>query len=591
MIDYLLKADASFLFTRACALTMLLSTSSVLAAPVIVPPGATPGGALPQIQDQTEPFVYPDIEEPQSPAIPAVVDDPDAPRMLLRGFDIQGVNDHPEHDISLEQIQQLIAGEVALMIPEGSQRLFTMGMFERIANAITRYYRERGFFLARAYIPEQKVNDGIVKIKVAESFLEQVSFDGNQLYDDETMAVLFEDLIDKPVHITGVESALIKLNDYPGLTASAIFGPGSKSGSAAIMMRTEEAPSENYLSFDNYGSAYTGENRVLFRHVNNNVFGNADALMVNAMAGLSPTNSQYADVSYVRPIFKSLFKVGGGAKLNFFSVGQELADLDINGESLIVNGFIDYNMVHTKLDRFSLIADLSLKSASNKTQGEVSSEDKLSVIRFDVAYSGVDRWLWRANHEFLASISVGMADFLGSMDANGNNDSSSRQGGGTGYAGGDFTKLNLSYTRLQPTVNLQSLLIRFQAQFSSDVLTSLEQYSLGGPYNVRAYPVAEILVDNAVFTSFEYILNASSEIELAWLNTLQLSVYFDHAAGDLNDPLTNELATATLSGLGVGIQIEPYKNFTARIDLSSALGDEPSELQSLPFYFSMKYKF
>ncbi|MCK5003399.1 MAG: ShlB/FhaC/HecB family hemolysin secretion/activation protein [Gammaproteobacteria bacterium] len=545
---------------------------------------------MPQIQNEPEPFVYPEIEDQITPAEKPVIDDPSAPRMLLKGFEIYGVNDYPEHDITLEKIQQLIAVETAAMIHEGNQRLFTMGMYERIANAITRYYRERGFFLARAYIPEQKVSDGIVKLKVAESSLEQIAFDDNQLYDDETMGVLFEDLIDKPVHITGVESALYKLNDYPGLTASAIFGPGSKPGSAAIVMRTEETSSINFLSFDNYGSAFTGENRVLFRHVNNNVFGNADSLMFNVMGGLSPTNSQYADVFYVQPVYKSLFKVGGGAKVNFFSVGEELEDLDINGESIVINGFIDYNLVHTRLDRFSLMADLSLKSATSKLVDEVSSEDKLSVIRFDMAYSGVDRWLWRANHEFLASISIGMAGFLGSMDENGN-DLSSRTGETQGNAGGDFTKFNLSYTRLQPIVNLQSLLFRFQAQFSSDLLTSLEQYSLGGPYNVRAYPVAEILVDNAIFTSFEYILNASPEIELDWLSTLQLSLYFDYAKGDLNDPLINEVATAALSGLGVGIQIEPFNNFIARIDFSTALGDEPSDLQSLPFYFSMKYRF
>jgi len=581
MIDYLLKADASLLFSRACVLVIFFCISSVQ---------AVPGGAMPQVNDQTEQFVYPDIEVLQSPAIAPVIDDPNAPRMLLKGFEIFGVKDYPEYDISLAIIQQIIAAETAAMIPEGKPSLFTIGMYERVANAITRYYRERGFFLARAYIPEQKVNDGIVKLIVAESFLDQVNYDGNQLYDDETMNVLFEGLIDKPVHITGVESALIKLNNYPGLTASAIFGPGSKSGSAAIMIRAKEVPSENYLSFDNYGSSYTGENRVLFRHVNNNVSGNADALTFNLMAGLSPANSQYADVNYVQPIFKSQLDVGGGAKINLFSVGQELADLDINGESLVINGFISYNFFHTKLDRFSMLADLSLKSATNKLFTEVSAEDKLSVIRFDAIYSGVDRWLWRANHELIASVSIGMADFLGSMDETGN-DFSSRQGEISGYAGGDFTKFNLRYTRLQPVVNFQSLLLRFEAQYTSDLLTSLEQYSLGGPYNVRAYPVAEVLVDNAVFTSIEYILNTSPEIELQWLRSLQLSVFFDYASGDLNDPLTNEVSTATLSGMGLGIQISPFNNFITRVDLSAALGDEPTDAQSLPFYLSMKYQF
>jgi hemolysin activation/secretion protein len=122
-------------------------------------------------------------------------------------------------------------------------------------------------------------------------------------------------------------------------------------------------------------------------------------------------------------------------------------------------------------------------------------------------------------------------------------------------------------------------------------LSSLEKYSLGGPYNVRAYPVAEILVDSAFFTSFEYILTASPEVKQTWLNNLQLSVFFDYATGELNDPLVNELASTTLSGFGIGVQVEPFNMFRVRLDLASATGDEPSDLQTLPFYLSMEYRF
>lgn len=543
------------------AIILLLTTEVAYSAEL--PGGATPGGVLPQFMDEPEPFVYPEIKEQELPVESPVIDDAASPRMLLKGFDIQGVKEHPEHDITLKNIQNLIAAETAAMIPEGQPRLFTIGMYERIAIAVTRYYRERGYFLARAYIPEQKVTNGIVKLIVAEGYLEQIVFDGNQLYDDATMAVLFDDLIGQPVFIDNIELALIRLNDYPGLNASAIFGPGTKPGSAAIMMRTDEVSTYDLISFDNYGSAYTGEYRVLYRHTTNNLFGNADFLTFNLMAGISPTNSQYADIMYAQPIYKSLFKVGGGAKINYFDVGQELADLKIKGESLIVNGFIQHDVVHSKFDKFTLVADISLKSASSTILGSVSSEDKLTVLKLDAIYSGLDRWLWPARHEALASISLGS----------------------------DFTKFNFSYTRLQPTVSLQSLLFRFQAQQTSDSLTSLEQYSLGGPYNVRAYPVAEVLVDNAVFTSFEYIFSSSPDTQHPWLNNLQISVFFDHASGDINEPLINEVASVTLSGMGVGVQVEPLNNLHARIDMATALGDEPSELQSLPFYFSLQYQF
>lgn len=559
----------------------LLSSNAVYAAKIPV---------MPQIVNPPEPFVYPEIEKPKLSKPAPIDEDPSAPRMLLKGFELYGITDQPERGITLEKIRQLIADETVAMIPPGQQRLFTMAMFERVTYAITRYYRQHGYFLARAYIPEQKVNDGIVKLQVVESFLDQIVFDGNKLYDDKTMNVLFEDLIGKPVYIKDVESAMFKLNDYPGLSASAVFGPGTQPGSAAIVMRTEEVASVDTISVDNYGSAFTGENRLLYRHISNNLFGNADLLAMNLMGTFSPANNQYADILYVQPVFKSLFKVGGGAKANFFTVGQELEDLDINGQSFIVDGFVDYTVVHTRLDKFSVVADLSLKQATSKIVDTVAAKDKLTVVRFDAVYSGIDRWLWTASQDASISLSVGIPDFLGSMNSDGDGQSG-RRGGSGQYAGGDFTKINASYSRLQPTFNLQSLLVRVQAQISSDLLTSLEQYSLGGPYNVRAYPVAEVLVDNAFFTSFEYILSASPEIKQTWLNNLQLSVFFDYAQGNLNDPLINDLSSTTLSGFGLGIQVEPFNKLRVRFDYAKATGDETSDAQSLPFYLSMEYRF
>lgn len=593
MVKYLFSSLLNISFFNKkifLAIVLCFVTNNALYAAGL-PGGITPGGAMPKITPQIEPFIYPAVPKDSAPAVKLSIDkDPNAPRMLLRGFEIYGVTDHPEHDIYLKTIHKIIAAETASMIPKNSPRLFTVAMFEKVAQAITRYYRSRGFFLARAYIPEQKVKDGIVKLKVVESFLEQVVFDGNELYDDETMAILFEDLINKPVYITEIESALFKLNDYPGLTASAVFGPGATPGSAAIVMRTEELSSYNYVSLDNYGSAFTGENRLLFRHSSNNLLGQADLLAVNVMTSFAPANNQYVDVLYVQPVFKSLFKIGGGARYNIFTVGEELEDLNINGESIVLNAFIDYKMLHTRLDQFSLITDLSLKSATSKIVDTVAAEDKLTVIRFDVVYSGVDRFFWTASHEVYASISIGLADILGSMDSSGSG-LSGRRGGSGVRAGGDFTKFTFSYSRLQPTFNLQSLLFRFHTQITSDLLTSLEQYTLGGPYNVRAYPTAEVLVDSAYFTSFEYILTASPDIKQTWLNNLQLSVYFDYATGELNDSLINELSSATLSGIGLGIQLEPFNKFRVRLDLSKATGDEPSDLKSLPFYLSMEYRF
>ena len=98
-------------------------------------------------------------------------------------------------------------------------------------------------------------------------------------------------------------------------------------------------------------------------------------------------------------------------------------------------------------------------------------------------------------------------------------------------------------------------------------------------------------MDTAWLFSTEWRANASSEIPQTWLYGLEFSVFYDMAQGSLNDPLTNDVDKVSLSGLGVGMDFRPFNKFRARFQYSFDLGDEPSDNQSLPFYFSLQYDF
>ena len=557
-----------------------------------LPPSVTRGSQPILDSDvDVEPMKYPEITI-ESPALPVLKDeDPRAPRMEFKRFEILGVIERPDLGITKEIVTRIATDEAYMIAPMKPPFGFTIGMFEHIANTVTNYYRGKGFFLARAYIPEQVVQDGVIKIHVIESFLDRVVFDGNKVYSDEQLEKLFTDLIGNSIYKDSIEQKLFFLNDLPGLEASSVFGPGAKPGSAAMLVKVKDEKRRGFVSFDNYGSIFTGENRLRLHYDFNNTFNSADRLSLNLLANFSPQNGLYGDLSYVQPVFNSKYRIGGGISYNQFDVGQELEDLGITGESLIANGFISKNIIRSRLDNLTVGIDLSLKNATSKVIDTVAAEDKLTVFRFDAAYGGIDRWKWPAQHSATASLSVGVADFLGSMDSNGN-ELSGRRGGSGQFAGGDFSKLVLSYTRSQPIFELQTLLFRYRGQYTSDMLVAIEQFSLGGPDTVRAYPVAEALVDKATFLSFEWIAFVSPEIEYTWLNKFQFSVFYDYAKGSKNDPLVNDIASVTLAGPGFSVQVKPFDVVSARIDFAFDVGgDEPTDNQTLPFYFRLAYDF
>lgn len=555
-----------------------------------LPAAATPGGALPQLEDiVTEPFVYPNTVPQELPQIERP-DEIDAPRMLVKGFRIKGVQNHGSIDISQQSIEQLVVAKAQELVNGDAAKGFTLSMFEDITRAISLYYRQRGFFLARAYIPEQKIFDGIVIINIVEGFLDQIAYDGNDLYSNEQLDELFEPLKGESVFLDDFEQAIFQANDYPGLVTSALFGPGLKPGSAAVRVNIQERASDGFISFDNYGSIYTGEDRLRGSYQWNNLFGNADRLDVNAIMTFAPQNSMYFDVAYQQPLMDNRYMVGGFFGSNNFDVGGNLSDLGINGTSTIINGFMTRIITRDRTERLTTGVELSLKESESLVVSSVDSSDKLAVIDFSGAYYGTS-WSGYGHYQQISvNLSLGLEDFLGSMDSNGDG-ITGRQGETGGNAGGGFTKLSFEYLRIIPLKEFQKLVFKLSGQTSSDLLTSLEQFSLGGPDTVRAYPVAEALMDTAWLFSAEWRANASPEIPQTWLYGLEFSVFYDWAQGSLNDPLPNDIDSVSLAGLGVGMDFRPFNKFRARIQYAISLGDEPSENQTLPIYFSLQYDF
>jgi hemolysin activation/secretion protein len=282
--------------------------------------------------------------------------------------------------------------------------------------------------------------------------------------------------------------------------------------------------------------------------------------------------------------------VGGSYNANDFDVGGNLTDLGINGKSTILRGFMTRIISRGRRARITTSVDLSLKAAESRVISTLDSQDKLTVLGFSADYAGTSWSGSGAYQQMSTKLSVGLADFLGSMDGNGDG-LSGRRGATQDRAGGDFSKLNFDYLRVSRLTEFQSLLLRFSAQTTSDILTSLEQFSLGGPDTVRAYPVAEALVDKAWLVSAEWRADASPEIPQTWLNKLQFSIFYDYAQGTLNDPLVNDIGSVSLAGLGFGVEVQPFNKFNAKLQYASDLGDEPSENQSLPIYFSLRLDF
>ncbi len=558
------------------------------------PAATTAGGALPRfnnIESENSSDINIDNKLEKQKQLESKVN---APRIIVKQFNIEGVREDINRSIAQPIIEKLVKNEVKKISGHALPASLNLEQFEQVADAITRYYRLQGFFLARAFIPEQTVRDGEIKIQVVESQLDRVVVDGNELYKDDLLVQPFSSLIGRAIYKDEIESALYHLVGFPGLQIKSIFGPGSKPGTAALLLRVKEEAVKGQLSLDNYGSVFTGENRLRLYYQFNNPWGKADSLSSNIMATLSPQNNIYADVNYTLPFINQNYRFNTGLMINQFKVGEELEALGITGDSSNIYAGMDYKFLHTADQYMNAGFDFNLKQAKSKQIDSTVGEDKLSVLRLKMHYQKNNAWWAPSKQVISSSVSIGIADFLGSLTRNGMDASgtgiSSRQGGSEEFAGGGFSKLNIDYLYNHQFNSIQNLLLRFSGQYTSDLLTSLEQFPLGGADTVRAYPSAEILVDSASFVSLEWVASASPDVKYTWLNKLKLSAFIDLASGKVIDPLVNEKASVFMGGIGLGMQLEPLKKFKARIDLSlTELGERVSDNQTLAFYLRLEY--
>ncbi len=586
----------------SAAVVQLLFMSSVNAQ--ALPGGATPGGALPDLTEQRRPVT------PQEEAV--VV------RPLIERLE-QDVDEGPKIDVShfhllanrraesawrggeyIAEVEAVLANAVSNQ-PSGG---FTLGQIQEITVEIQNKLRLDGMMLAQVFLPEQTITDNIVWIHIMEGKMGRVVTEGNGRYKDTLLKRPLEPLAGGAVDKKSVEEAVLMLRDYPGIAVAGVFSPGETLGTTNLTLSVhDEDPFSAQISADNHGSEFTGENRLLASAHLNNLLGLADRITLSALQTYSPENGTYGSVAYTSPVLsptthlhvsyvQNVFDVGGGSQINATNIEGDTQIAQVGVSKILERG--RERNITASVNLFSKRATVEESSS-----GIVQAEDKLSVLDFGVQYDSVDK-RFRGLNRASVGFSTGLSDFLGSLPDStvGENLGSSRVNSAGTSAGSDFVKWYGQFTRLQSLTEHSEILVRTNVQFSDDLLVSLEQFSLGGPNSVRAYPPAEFLVDSGGYASVEWILAAPGFADKSafggfnWGDVLRLSVFFDYAGGYLSDPAFGEQKTRDISGYGLGVDFRLPGTFWMRLDVAKPnSGLDPSDGDDPQVYFSFNYSF
>ncbi|MEK9766931.1 MAG: POTRA domain-containing protein, partial [Thalassolituus sp.] len=188
-------------------------------------------------------------------------------------------------DLTHEDMQAL----VELVREQNRNRGLSFADLEEIANRLTLYYRERGLFLARVLLPAQEVKDGVVRFTVMEGRLGQLETYGNRKYSDATLKSPLEPLVGGIVTSQEVVESLYIINDLPGLKVTGAFSAGDNPGETRLKLAVREEENFDFMvRLDNHGAAFTGKARIYGNMQWHNPIGFGDRLTLGYMRSEDP---------------------------------------------------------------------------------------------------------------------------------------------------------------------------------------------------------------------------------------------------------------------------------------------------------------
>ena len=630
-----------------CGILLGAAASLAAAAPPPLPPplppAAQPGGAQPVVP----PPVLPPPESNLQINVPPVAQRPlqanQGARVLVRRFVITGVIGDRHAGITpadiqaavnrrFEQIQRLVEqqrrsmeklsaqgpegftpeergeikkfmqGSVKTESPAKQQKAYqqfvqelqlerqqqmrglTIGQLQEIADVVTRYYHDRGYFLARAVIPAQEVTDGVVHIRVLEGRLEKVVANGNHLYSNQILSRPFAPMIGNLVTVKQTENALLTLAHYPGLTAFGVFRPGSYVGTTDMVVNVQqERAYDATIRADNEGTEFTGRNRLIATVDWNNPTGDADLLRVTALKTFVPENALFGDLRYEHPFYSPENTLAVDVSRNAFDVsGSGVTPGTIGGISEIAVLSLQRAFERSRRENITGMLDFSRKRADTQFVGKVIGRDDMAVFGAQLNYDSINSALGIINSATLR-LERGVSGVFGvpsdsAIQSRQVSPPPSRFGGDGQPALPDFTRLTASYQLFKNLPDNQALLLRFDGQYSPDMLTSLEQFVIGGVDSVRAVPTSQFLTDKGVFGSLEYSVRAPGFADkpafagYTWGQVLRFRIFTDAAVGTLNNPVNPATKRVSVQGNGVGVEFTWPGWFTANLQYAHLNG-------------------
>jgi hemolysin activation/secretion protein len=452
------------------------------------------------------------------------------------------------------------AAELKALVDDLAGQTLTLAELQEGSNRITRYYRERGFFLTRAYLPQQDVSDGVVTIDVLEGRLGKVDLSNGSHTRDFVLKRPFRSLEpNQMLTADDLETPLLRLSDLPGIDVATTLVPGEEVGTSDLKVDVTQGPWVNgTVELDNYGNESIGEYRLGASLQVNSPLGLGDRFDIRALG--SDEEQVFFRAQYQMPVGPWATELGVAYSDMDYTLGGNFEELDATGNAQITTAFARQSLIRTRNANLNVQLQYDSKELEDKIGAFASNSDKESEL-YTLTVSGDWRDQLLGGGVTQAALSYSRGELTINSYLDQVIDSVTAQ------TAGDFERWTPSLMRLQNLGGNWSLHAQIHGQFADKNLDSSEKFSLGGAYGVRAYAQGEASGDEGYIANLEVRYDLNSQ----W----QVFALADHGEVDINKN-TWEAVTdneRSLSGAGIGARFNT-PHWSASATAAAPIGSE-----------------
>ena len=439
----------------------------------------------------------------------------------------------------------------------------TLKNIYEIAQKITNKYRNDGYILSKAIVPPQKINDGVVHLRIIEGYIDKIKIQGPVRGPRKLINKYKKNILkSRPLRAYDLERYLLLIDDLPGVTAKSILTPSEDKPSATTMtLILADKAFVGHIGADNRGSKFNGPYQFLGGVTVNSLLGDNSRAGLQGVLTSQTEELLFLNAFYDLPINQEGTRLFFSSSVSESEPGSTLKQFDINGDSTSITLRLTHPFLRSRGKNLTGHLGFSGRNSTTKILGSLDSEDRLRVMNMGVSYDYADEY------KGINLIRLNLSKGLNIFDATESGSSNLSRSRGKS----NFTKLTGNLMRIQNLSPSWNLLGAASWQYSFDKLLASEEFGVGGSQYGRAYDSSEITGDHGI--AFKVELQKAFRPAWDYLSDFQLYSFLDYGS------VWNKVQTSTgakrqdLTSIGLGMRFNITDSISGYLEMNQPISD------------------